>query len=74
MIEVAHRIDSGETIEFDTESKFEECDVVTKSKTTKNEIITQSNRESQELKSDFVTKSMLSYNQAIEIALTNSPL
>ncbi|AUB35072.1 Oligopeptide transport system permease protein OppC (plasmid) [Nostoc flagelliforme CCNUN1] len=68
MIEVAHRIDSGEQIESDTESKNAECDVVTQSKTRGNEIITQSNRESQELKSDFVTNSIISYDQAIEVA------
>ncbi len=68
VIEVAHRIDSGEHIESDTESKIIECDVVTQSKTRENEIITQSNRESQELKSDFVTKSIISYDQAIEVA------
>ena len=74
VIEVAHRIDSGEIIEFDTESKAEGYDFEIKSKANKNETITQSNQEGQELKSDFVTKSMLSYNQAIEIAKTNSPL
>ena len=57
VIDAAHKIDSGETIELDTESK-----------TNENEIITQSNQECQELKSDFVTKSILSYSQAIEIA------
>jgi len=57
VIEIAHRIDSGETIELDT-----------KSRTTQNETITQSNQEEQELKSDYVTKSILSYSQAIEIA------
>nr|ADO19152.1 hypothetical protein Nfla_5802 [Nostoc flagelliforme str. Sunitezuoqi] len=67
VIEVAHRIDSGEQIESDTESKNAECDVVTQSKTRGNEIITQSNRESQELKSDFVTNSIISYAQAIEV-------
>ena len=57
VIDVAHRIDSGETIELDTESR-----------TAQNEIITQSKQKDQELKSDSVTKSILSYSQAIEIA------
>ncbi len=57
VIDLAHRIDSGETIELDTESR-----------TAQNEIITQSNQKDQELKSDSVTKSILSYSQAIEIA------
>ncbi len=57
VIELAHRIDSGETIELDTESR-----------SAQNEIITQLNQEDQELKSDSVTKSTLSYGQAIEIA------
>ena len=68
MIEVAHRIDSGKNIEFYTESKTEGYDFVTKTLTTKNEIITQSNQECQELKSDFVTKSIFSYIRAIEAA------
>ena len=63
VIDLAHRIDSGESIELDTESKSQE-----------NEIITQSNQEAQELKSDFVTKSILTYSQAIEIALISCPL
>ena len=57
VIELAHRIDSGESIELDTQSK-----------NLDNEIITQSNEEREKLKSDFVTKSILSYSQAIEIA------
>ena len=57
VIDLAHRIDSGETIELDTESRA-----------AQNEIITQSNQKDQELKSDTVTKSILSYSQAIEIA------
>jgi hypothetical protein len=68
VIEVAHRIDSGENIELNTESITEEPKKVIKSKASINEIITQSNKESEELKSDFVTKSILSYSQAIEIA------
>lgn len=67
VIEVAHRIDSGENIELNTESITEEPKKVIKSKANTNEIITQSNQESEELKSDFVTKSILSYSQAIEI-------
>ena len=57
VIDLAHRIDSGEKIELDTQSK-----------TNEDEIITPPNQESQELKSDFVTKSIMSYSQAIEIA------
>ncbi len=79
VIEVAHRIDSGEKIELDTKTKTEDSDFViqskrqdnesiTKSNTRENEIITQSNQESQELKYDFITNSILSYSQAIEIA------
>ena len=68
VIEVAHRIDSGETIEFDTESKTVEYDLIAKSYSTKNEMLTQSNQDCQELKLDSVTKSILSYSQAIEIA------
>ena len=37
VIDVAHRIDSGENIEFDTESNLEEGDFATKSKTIKND-------------------------------------
>ncbi|QFS52526.1 hypothetical protein [Nostoc sphaeroides] len=68
VIEVAHRIDSGENIELNTESITEESQKVIKSKASINEIIIQSNQESKKLKSDFVTKSILSYSQAIEIA------
>jgi hypothetical protein len=68
VIEVAHRIDSGENIELNTESITEEPKEVIKSKANINEIITQSNQESEEFKSDFVTKSIISYGQAIEIA------
>lgn len=68
VIEVAHRIDSGENIELNTESKTEEYDCAIKSKANRDEIITQSNKEGQELESDFVTKSILSYSQAIKIA------
>jgi hypothetical protein len=68
VIEVAHRIDSGENIKLNTKSIAEKSEKVIKSKANINEIITQSNQESEELKSDFVTKSMLSYSQAIEIA------
>jgi hypothetical protein len=68
VIEVAHRIDSGENIELNTESITEEPKKVIKSKANMNEIITQSNQENEELNSDFVTKSILSYSQAIEIA------
>jgi hypothetical protein len=68
VIEVAHRIDSGENIELNTKSIAEKSEKGIKSKANINEIITQSNQESEELKSDFVTKSMLSYSQAIEIA------
>ncbi|MBR8832937.1 MAG: hypothetical protein DSM106950_02550 [Stigonema ocellatum SAG 48.90 = DSM 106950] len=48
VIDLAHRIDSGETIELDTESRA-----------AQNEIITQSNQNDQELKPDSVTKSIL---------------
>ncbi len=68
VIEVAHRIDSGENIELDTESEAERCDFDIKSKTRNNEIVTQSNQEGKKLESDFVTKSILTYSQAIEIA------
>lgn len=68
VIEVAHRIDSGEDIELKTESVAEEYDFDTKSKTSNNEIITESNKEGQKLESDFVTKSIISHDQAIEIA------
>ena len=61
VIDVAHRIDSGENIELDTQSE-----------TNEDEIITSPNQEGQELKSDFVTKSIIDYSQAIEIALINS--
>jgi exonuclease VII small subunit len=57
VIDAAHKIDSGETIDFDTESKMSE-----------NDTIVQSLQEGQELKSDFVTKSIMSYSQAVEIA------
>lgn len=53
VIEIAHKIDSGENIELETESKAEGSDFELQSKSSKNEII---------------TKSILSYNQAIEIA------
>ena len=39
-----------------------------KSKIGDNEIVTQSNKEDQKLDSDCVTKSIISYSQAIEIA------
>jgi len=65
VIEVAHKIDSGEDIELKTESVAERYDFDMKSKISNNEIITKSN---QEIESDFVTKSIISYSQAIEIA------
>lgn len=75
---LARRLDSGEIIELDTESKSSENDFVIKSifsnyETTKSElenheIIIQSNIESRELDYDYVTKSISSYSQAIEIA------
>ncbi len=68
VIEVAHRIDSGEDIGLNTESGTEGYDFDMKSKTSNNEIVTQSNQESQELSSDFETKSIITYSQAIEIA------
>ncbi len=79
VMELAHRLDSGENIELYTKSKAEDSDFVIKSNSAKhenitkseaeiNEIITQSNQESRELEDDFVTKSILSYSQAIEIA------
>ena len=68
VIEVAHRIDSGEDIELKTESVAERCDFDMKSKISNTEIVTQSNKEGQKLESDFVTKSLISYSQAIEIA------
>lgn len=68
VIEVAHRIDSRENIELDTESESEKYDFDIKSKTRDNEIVTQSNPEGQKLESDFVTKSILTYSQAIETA------
>lgn len=67
-LEVAHRIDSGKNIELDTESEAEKYDFDIKSKTSNNEIVTQSNQEGQKLESDFVTKSILTYSQAIETA------
>jgi len=68
VIEAAHRIDSGEDIELKTESITERYDFDTESKANNNEIVKKSNQEDQKLESDFVTKSILSYNQAIEIA------
>ena len=53
VIEIAHKIDSGEHIELETESKAEGYNFDIQSKSNKNEI---------------TTKSILSYNQAIEIA------
>jgi uncharacterized protein YktA (UPF0223 family) len=68
VIEIAHRIDSGENIGLNIESGAEGYDFDMKSKTSHNEIVTQSNQESQELSSDFETKSIITYNQAIELA------
>ena len=79
VIDLAHRIDSGENIELDTKTKTEESDcvipskrpdneIITKSNALKNEIITQSNQESQELKYNLITNSIPSYSQTIEIA------
>ena len=79
VMELAHRLDSGENIELDTESKLANSDFVikskflgyeniTKSESENHEIITPSNQESRELEYDFVTKSIPSYSQAIEIA------
>ncbi|MDF5728178.1 MAG: hypothetical protein PUP92_09090 [Rhizonema sp. PD38] len=65
VIEVAHKIDEGEDIELNTEA--EEYDFEMKSKTGSNEIATHSNKEGQKLEPDFVTKSIISYIQAIEI-------
>lgn len=68
VIEAAHRIDSGEDIELKTESIAERYDFDTKSKKNNNEIVTKSSKEGQKMDSDFVTKSTISYSQAIEIA------
>lgn len=79
VMELAHRLDCGEYIELDTESKMpnhdfviqsncREYESITKSELENHEIIIQSNQESRELESDFVTKSIPSYSQAIEIA------
>jgi uncharacterized protein YdaT len=68
VIEAAHKIDSLEDIELKTESIAEKYDFDTESKTNNNEIVKKSNKEAQKLESDFVTKSILSYSQAIEIA------
>jgi hypothetical protein len=79
VMELAHRLDSGKTIELDTESKpvnndcviksnLADYETITKSLLANHEIIIQSNIESREGESDFVTESMPSYSQAIEIA------
>lgn len=76
---LARRLDSGENIELDTESKsasndfviqssFAGYESITKSELENHEIIIQSNIESRELDIDFVTKSISSYSQAIGIA------
>jgi hypothetical protein len=76
---LARRLDSGENIELDTESKSADNDFVIKSNPSdyetitlveleNHEIIIQSNIESRELESDFVAESIPSYTQAIEIA------
>lgn len=79
VMELAHRLDSGENIELDTKSKsasndcviksnFSDYENITLAELANHEIIIQSNLESQELESDFVTNSIPSYSQAIEIA------
>jgi hypothetical protein len=79
VMELAHRLDSGKSIELDTESKptnndcviksnFADYETITKSLLANHETIIQSNIESREGKSDFVTNSIPSYSQAIEIA------
>jgi len=79
VMELARKLDSGENIELDTESKsasndcviksnFSDYENITLAELANHEIIIQSNLESQELESDFVTNSMPSYSQAIEIA------
>lgn len=74
---LARRLDSGENIELDTESKFAHDDFVIKSnfadyetitKSSNHQIIIQSNIDSREGESDFVTESIPNYSQAIEIA------
>ena len=76
---LARRLDSGENIELDTESKFPDnefvikssfadYETITKSELENHQIIIQSNIESRERESDFVTESIPSYSQAIEIA------
>ncbi|MBD0261380.1 MAG: hypothetical protein ICV78_01285 [Tolypothrix sp. Co-bin9] len=76
---LARRLDSGENIELDTESKspdnefviksnFLDYEILTKTELENHEIIIQSNIGSREGKSDFVTESIPSYSQAIEIA------
>ncbi|MBW4478616.1 MAG: hypothetical protein KME54_17590 [Tolypothrix brevis GSE-NOS-MK-07-07A] len=76
---LARRLDSGENIELDTKSKspvnefviksnFGDYEIVTKTELENHEIIIQSNIGSREGKSDFVTESIPSYSQAIEIA------
>ena len=81
VVEIAHRLDSGGTIDLNTEPKAENNDFVFKSNSTdyenitkseleNHEIITQSNQESRELEDDFMKKSIPSYSEAIEIAKT----
>ena len=76
---LARRLDSGENIELDTESKIANNDFViksssadyetiTKSELENHQILIQSHIESREGESDFVTESILNYSQAIEIA------
>ncbi|AUB43447.1 Oligopeptide transport system permease protein OppC (plasmid) [Nostoc flagelliforme CCNUN1] len=77
VMELAHRLDSGEYIELDTKSKAADNDFVIKSSFPEDENLTKSelenyeimmNQESRECNIDFVTKSMPNYSQAIEIA------
>ena len=64
VLELAHRLDSGENIELDTKSKSSENNFVIQSKNTGNERVTNSKID----KHEIITKSLPSYSQAIEIA------
>ncbi|KAB8313850.1 hypothetical protein SD81_014620 [Tolypothrix campylonemoides VB511288] len=64
VLELAHRLDSGENIELDTESKTSKI----------NEIITKSNLTTQEKEYDFVMDSNLEETEIITKSITTSNL
>ncbi|KYC43213.1 hypothetical protein WA1_14050 [Scytonema hofmannii PCC 7110] len=74
VLELAHRLDSGEFFDLDTESKTAKNDVIVPSKSKGYETITKSKISDQETKHDFVIDSNLEESERITESITTSNL